>query len=125
MFGLALFAGACGAQNWEMGVGLGYGVYHNGSIISSGGTADAGIRNRFAVTGYVTEDLFDHFFGGVRFVYQDGARFLRSGSVQGVVQAQSHAITYDALIPFNGRGSRIRPFVGGGLGAKYYNTNGP
>src|ERR1051326_2459713 len=122
MFGLALFAGACGAQNWEMGVGLGYGVYHNGSIISSGGTADAGIKNRFTVTGYVTEDLFDPFSGEVRYVYHDGDTFLRSGSTQGIVQAQSHTLTYDALIHFKPRGARIRPYVAGGLGAKYYNT---
>ena len=118
-------AGVCTAQNWELGAGLGYGVYHNGSIISTGGTADAGIRNRFTVTGFVTEDLFDHFSGEIRYVYHDGDTFLQSGSVQGVVQAQSHTMTYDALIQFRPRGARIRPFVGGGLGAKYYNTTGP
>ena len=118
-------AGTCAAQNWEMGGGAGYGAYHNGSIISTGGTADAGIRNRFAVTGFVTEDLFDRFSGEIRYVYQDGDTFLKSGSVQGIVQAQSHTLTYDALIHFTQRGARIRPFVGGGLGAKYYNTTGP
>jgi hypothetical protein len=122
---LFLFSLAASAQNWEIGTGVGYGVYHNGSIISSGGTADAGIRNRFTVTGYVTEDLFDRFSGEIRYVYQDGDSFLRSGSTQGLVQAQSHTLTYDALIQFKPRGARIRPFVGGGLGAKYYNTTGP
>jgi hypothetical protein len=125
LFVFLLAAGACSAQNWEIGGGLGYGIYHNGSIISTGGTADAGIRNRFAVTGYVTEDLFDHFSGEIRYVYHDGDTFLQSGSIQGTVQAQSHTMTYDALIHFKPRSSRIRPFVGGGLGAKYYNTTGP
>ena len=120
-----LIAGACGAQDWEIGGGLGYGVYHNGSIISTGGTADAGIRNRFVATVYVTEDLFEHFSGEVRYVYHDGDSFLSSGSVQGTVQAQSHSMMYDALIHFKPRASRIRVFVGGGLGAKYYDTTGP
>jgi opacity protein-like surface antigen len=125
LFVLVLVAGTCSAQNWEMGGGLGYGIYHNGSIISSGGTADAGIRNRFAVTGYVTEDLFNYFSGEIRYVYHDGDTFLESGSTKGIVQAQSHTITYDALIHFKPRGNRIRPFVAGGFGAKYYNTTGP
>jgi hypothetical protein len=125
VIGFLCAASFCSAQNWEIGTGVGYGVYHNGSIISSGGTANAGIRNRFTVTGYVTEDLFDRFSGEVRYVYHDGDTFLQSGSTQGVVQAQSHTLTYDALIQFKPRGARIRPYVGGGLGAKYYNTTGP
>ena len=50
-----LITGACFAQNWEAGVGVGYGWYHNGSIISTGGTAAAGIRNRFVATGVVSD----------------------------------------------------------------------
>jgi len=122
---LFLFSAIASAQTWEFGTGLGYGIYHNGSIISSGGTAVAGIKNRFTVTGYVTEDLFEYFSGEIRYVYHDGDTFLRSGSTQGIVQAQSHTLTYDALIHFKPRGARIRPYVGGGLGAKYYNTTGP
>src|SRR5215471_19152280 len=98
-----------------MGGGMGYGIYHNASIISANGTAEAGIRNRFAATGYVTEDLFDRFSGEIRYVYHDGDSFLQSGSTRGIVQAQSHTLTYDALIQFRPRGERIRPFAGGGL----------
>ena len=116
---------ACGAQNWYMGGGAGYGVYHNGSIISTGGTADAGIRNRFTVTGFAGEDLFEHFSGEVRYVYHDGDSFLTSGSTTGTVQAQSHTLTYDMLVHFKARESRVRPFVAAGVGAKYYDTTGP
>ena len=119
-----LIAAACGAQTWEAGGGLGYGIYHNGSISSAAGTADAGVRNRYAVTGYVTEDLFDRFSGEVRYVFQPGNSFLSSGATTGTVPAQSHAITYDALIHFTPRGSRIRPYVGGGVGGKYYESTG-
>jgi opacity protein-like surface antigen len=108
-----------------MGGGVGYGIYHNASIISTGGTADAGIRNRFTVSGYVTEDLFEHFSGEIRYVYHDGDTFLQNSAAKGTVQAQSHTITYDALIHLKPRGDRIRPFVGGGIGAKFYNTTGP
>jgi hypothetical protein len=119
-----LTAGACLAQNWVIGGGLGYGVYRNGVITSSGGSADAGIRNHAIVTGVVTEDLFEHFAGEFRYVYHGGDTFLRSGSVQGGVKAQSHVILYDALIHWKPRTARIRPFVAGGVGARYYDTTG-
>jgi hypothetical protein len=120
-----LLAGTCGAQNWELGGGAGYGAYHNGRIISAGGTADAGIRNRFVVTGYVLEDLFEHFSAEVRYVYHDGDSFLSSGSVSGTVQAQSHTITYDAMFHLQPRGQRVRVYFAGGVGGKFYNTTGP
>jgi len=119
-----LAAGACLAQNWVIGGGLGYGAYRNGAIVSSAGTADAGIRNHAVVTGVATEDLFDHFSGEFRYVYHGGDTFLASGSSTGAVKAQSHAILYDALIHWKPRSERIRPFVAGGFGAKYYDTTG-
>jgi hypothetical protein len=124
MFAL-IAVGACSAQNWEIGGGLGYGVYHNGSIISTNGTAQAGIRNRFAATGYVVEDLFQYFSGEFRYVYHDGDTFLQNGTATGTVQAQSHTFTYDALFHFKRREDRIRPYVNGGVGGKFYNSTGP
>ena len=119
-----LTAGACFAQNWVIGGGLGYGAYHNGSIASSAGSADAGIRNHAVVTGVVTEDLFDHFSGEFRYLYHGGDTFLSSGASAGGVKAQSHTFLYDALIHWKPRGARIRPFAAGGFGAKYYDTTG-
>jgi hypothetical protein len=119
-----LTAGACLAQNWVIGGGLGYGAYRNGTITSSGGSANAGIRNHATVTGVVTEDLFEHFSGEFRYVYHGGDTFLSSGSAQGAVKAQSHVFLYDALIHLKPRTERIRPFVAGGFGAKYYDTTG-
>lgn len=120
-----LTVGACLAQNWVIGGGLGYGVYRNGSITAPAGSADAGIRNDAVITGVVTEDLFDHFAGEFRYVYHGGDTFLSSGSSQGGVKAQSHAVLYDALFHWKPRTERIRPFIAGGFGAKYYDTTGP
>ena len=45
---LVLLAHAAFAQQYEIGADIGYGFYRNGSIYSADGTAQAGIRNRFA-----------------------------------------------------------------------------
>src|SRR5262249_22780410 len=79
---------ACFAQHGELGAGAGYGWYHNGSIISPGGTAQAGIRNRFVATAVGCEDLYQHFSGEIRYVYQDGDSFLENSTARGNVQAQ-------------------------------------
>ncbi|MCU1232972.1 MAG: hypothetical protein JWP63_939 [Candidatus Solibacter sp.] len=112
------------AQNWELGGGVGYGAYRNGSISGTAGTATAGVRNQYAVTGMASEDLFEHFSGEVRYVYHPGDTFLESGAAKGSVEAYSHTFTYDVLFHFKPRESKVRPFVVGGAGAKYYSVTG-
>jgi hypothetical protein len=120
-----LAASGCMAQYGEAGGGVGYGWYHNGSIISSGGTAGSGIRNRFTASVFLCEDLYDYFSGEVRYGYHDGDTFLQSGSAKGTVQAQSHTFTYDAMFHLKPVSQKIRPFFAAGGGAKYYVTTGP
>jgi hypothetical protein len=117
-------AGVCLAQNWEIGGGVGYSWYHNGSITSSAGTATAGIRNRILATAVITENLYEHFSGEIRYVYNDGPTFLQSSGVSGDIRAQSHSFSYDMLAHLNPRESRIRPYLAGGVGARYYETTG-
>jgi hypothetical protein len=112
------------AQNWEIGGGAGYGVYRNATISGPAGSADAGIRNAYSVTGVVGEDLFEHLSGDIRYLYQAGNMFLQSGSARGEVSGYSHTFTYDALLHLNPRKSRFRPFAALGAGAKYFGTSG-
>jgi opacity protein-like surface antigen len=118
-------AGACFAQHYEIGGAIGYGVYHNGSIISPGSAAEAGIRNGFAVGAVFGEDRYEHFSGEVRYVYHDGDPFLSAGRARANVQGQSHALHYDVLFHLKPRAERIRPYAAGGAGAKLYETTGP
>jgi opacity protein-like surface antigen len=124
---LAVFfcAGACLAQQYELGGAFGYGVYTDGSVISPGGTATAGIRNRFATGVVFCENLFEHVSGEMRYLYHDGDPFLSTGAARGNIQGQSHAFHYDVLFQARGREARIRPYVAVGVGAKYYVTTGP
>lgn len=125
VFALLYLTALAVAQDWELGGGVGYGVYRNGTVIAPGGQVTAGVRNRFAVAAWVTEDLHQYISGQFRYVYQDGDPFLQSGGVQTNLQGQSHTYTYDLLFHFARRATSIRPYVAAGLGAKQYVVTGP
>jgi len=121
---IVLTAGACSAQ-FEVGVAGGYGFYRNASIYAPAGKANAGIRDRFALSVVLTEERFRRFGGEFRYTYQDGDPFLEAGGVRTDLQGQSHAFHYDLLVHFLPPTSRIRPYVVGGFGAKLYVISGP
>ena len=115
----------CDGQSWEIGAAAGYGLYRAASVYAPDGKATAGVSNRFALSGVLGQDRFEYFSGEVRYLYQDGDPFLRASSGKTNIQGQSHAIHYDVLAHFSPRGSRIRPYLAVGLGAKWYVGNGP
>jgi opacity protein-like surface antigen len=120
-----LWGGVCLAQEWEIGGAIGYGIYRDVRVNAPGAQAEVGIRNRFAAGAVVTENLYDHFSGEVRYTYQDGDPFLSFNGVSANVQGQSHAIAYDVLVHVRSRDERLRPFGLVGVGGKYYRTTGP
>ena len=120
-----LFAGAALAQQYELGGSIGYGFYHDGTIFSSVGTAEAGIRNRFAA-GVIFGDEFSPYVSAeLQYLYHDGHPFLQSPGVRADIQGNSEAATYNLLFHFKSKGRRLRPFLEGGVGAKGYNRGGP
>jgi outer membrane protein W len=123
----AFFTGACLAQEqqYELGGTIGYGVYRHATVYSSDGTATAGVRNRFVAGMVFTENLYEYLSGEVRYLYQDGNPYVKSGGVLAMVQGQSHAINYDLLFHFRPRKQRIRPYMAAGLGVKDYVLTGP
>jgi len=123
---LVLLASAAWAQDqYELGGDIGYGWYRNGTIFAPGGTADAGIRNRFAAGFVFGEDLYGHLSGEIRYEYHDGHPFLSTGGQAKDIQGQSHTLTYDLLFHFKDRAHKIRPFIAAGAGAKDYAIVGP
>jgi hypothetical protein len=122
-FAFAMHAGW--AQEWEIGGVVGYGAYKNGSVQSASGTVTAGVRNRFVAGAQVTEDMFEHISGEIRYLYHDGDPFLSNSSSMGNVQGQSHSLDYTALFHARPRASRLRPYLLVGGGGKYYRVTGP
>ena len=122
---LACLALASPAQQWEIGAGAGYGLYRNGTVDAPAGMATAGLRNRFAISVAVGEDLYRYVSGEFRYTYHDGDPFLEAGSAKANVQGQSHAFHYDVLVHTRAEGERWRPFLAAGIGAKLFRVTGP
>jgi hypothetical protein len=123
---LALCVGAIAyGQDWEVGGSFGYGWNRDLRVNGPGAEAKAGIRNRFVAGAVLTEDLYEHVSGEVRYTYHDGDPFVSLGGRTANVQGQSHSFTYDTLIHVRNRDQRLRPYFAAGAGAKLYRTTGP
>jgi opacity protein-like surface antigen len=120
-----IFTVAAFGQHYEIGADIGYGIYRNGSIISSTETARAGIRNRFAAGIRLGDDVTDYLSGEFRYLYHDGHPFLQAPGVKTDIQGQSQTLTLDLVVHLKKPDRRLRPFVGGGVGAKAYVIAGP
>ena len=120
-----VFTAAAFAQTYEIGAGIGYGFYRNGTIFSASETANVGIRNRFVAgidLGYEFSEYVSEEFA---YLYDDGHPFLQAPGVKSDIQGQSHALTLEFLFHFKPRSHRFRPFVAGGAGGKDYEIAGP
>jgi hypothetical protein len=120
-----VFAGAAFARQYEVGADIGYGFYRDGSIYSASGTAQAGIRNRFAAGILLGDDFSKYVAAEFDYLYHDGHPFLQTPSVKSDIQGQSDALTVGLLFHFKTREHRWRPFLAGGAGAKQYIIAGP
>jgi len=120
-----LFAGAALAQQYEIGATIGYGLYRDGTIYSASGTAQAGIRNRFAAGILLADEFSEYVSAEFDYLYHDGHPFLQGLGVKSDIQGNSDALTCGLLFHFKPRQSRWRPFLAGGTGAKEYVIAGP
>lgn len=124
LLGIILTVGAFG-QPYEIGADIGYGVYRNGTIFSSAGSIDAGIRNRFAAGIDLGYEFSDYLSAQFCYLYHDGHPFLQGMGVKVDMQGQSQALTVELLAHLKPRKNKLRPFVAGGAGAKGYIVAGP
>jgi hypothetical protein len=76
------------AQQYEAGATIGYGVYRNGTIYSSDGSAQAGIRNRFAAGVILGDEFSEYVSGEFCYLYHDGHPFLQAPDIKSDIQGQ-------------------------------------
>ena len=119
LFALAPY---CMGQNWAVGVDGGYGVYHDVTIKNGGASADAGFGSRFAAGAVLTEDMYNHVGGELRYAFRDGDSELSSNGHKVNMDGFAQAIHYDFLFYATPRHTRLRPFVAAGAGIKRYDA---
>ncbi len=124
LFGMVLSLAAWG-QQYQVGADIGYGIYNDGTIFSADGTAQAGIRNRFAAGITLGDDFSNYVSAQFCYLYHDGHPFLQTPGVKADIQGQSDALTLQLLFHFKPRDHRFRPYLAGGTGAKEYIIAGP
>jgi opacity protein-like surface antigen len=120
-----LFAAAAFGQPYEIGAVIGYGFYRDGTIYSAVGTAQAGIRNRFAAGIVLGDEFSDYVSAEFSYLYHDGHPYLQAPGAKSDIQGNSDALTCELLFHFKKREHRWRPFLAGGFGGKEYVVAGP
>ena len=119
-----LAAGTCSAEQWELGVAGGVGIFKNGTIKSDTGTADAGFKNGPAVSAFAIQHMYRHLSGQIRYTFQFDDMRLSSGGSEATFKAQSHAIHYDLMFMGGRASSSLRPYILAGGGVKMYRGTG-
>lgn len=116
-----LAAAVASAQKgeWEIGAIGGYGYAPHLTVSRGSASADTGIRHGAVVGVFAGEDMYNYWSGEARYLYRFDNLKLSSGNIKAVnFSAHSHLITADFLGHFRPRGSRMRPFIAFGGGAR-------
>jgi hypothetical protein len=122
-FALTL-AGACLAQQWQLGASGGIGFYRNVTVERSGQSAQAGFKLGPAFSVFAGQDLYEHLGGQFRYTLQLSDLKVSSGGQEATLRGQSHAVHYDLLFLGGKRGAAVRPFIAAGSGVKMYRGTG-
>jgi hypothetical protein len=118
-FAAALAPFAMG-QKWEFGGGVGGGFYTSQDVTSASSSASAKIGSNLAGSLWMANNNHSMSGGELRFDYQLGSLELNGNGSSASFAARSYGIHYDALWYATPNGSRVRPFVAAGVGAKVY-----
>jgi hypothetical protein len=117
-------APGCLAQHWEIGGAGGYGFPRDQTVTNAGGSAKAGFKPNAAVSAIAGQNLYRRLSGEMRYTYRFGDLKVSGGGEEATFAAQTHAIHYDLLFHAAPREARIRPFVAGGGGIKFFRGTG-
>lgn len=116
-------AGACVAQQWQLGGGVGAAVYPDVTVRRGGAEAEAGFDTAPAFTVFGVHDMYEHVSGELRYTFQFTDMKVSFNGVEAESSAQTHAFSYVLLLYPNRRDAAVRPyFLAGGGGKVYWGT---
>lgn len=122
-FFVAIVLGAH-AQQREIGI-LGGGGFVNGSPIEGTATAvTASFSPGPAVGVLIGHDLYSHWSGEIRYLFEERDARLRSGGTAAGFASQAHVLGYGLVLHARPRQDRVRPYVEIGGGIKIFRGTG-
>ena len=121
---IALAPACLAQQQWEIGAVGGFGFPRADTVTNATGSAKAGFENGAAAGAIAGQNLYSHLGGEMRYTYRFGALMVSGGGSKATFAAQTHAIHYDLLFYSAPRGARVRPYVAGGGGIKFFRGTG-
>lgn len=123
LFVLAL-AGAVSAEQFDIGVAGGIGIYRDATLTRNSDSGKAGFQTGPVLGVFVTHNLYRHLAGQIRYTYQFNDLEVSAAGTEATFSGLSHAIHYDLLFLPGGEDSPIRPYLAGGGGVKVYKGTG-
>lgn len=111
-------------QKWEVGAGVGASFYTSQDYKNALSSAKAGLSDGLLASVWLGNNSGNLLGGELRYDYENTDLQLSSGATRVSFGAETHALHYDFLLHFTPRGSRVRPFVAGGGGVKFYRGTG-
>jgi len=121
---IALGAPALYAQRYDFTV-FGGGSFTSSATISNPlGNVDAGFNPGFSAGATFGQQMYKYIGGEVRYSYQKQEMKLSGSSGEATFAGDSQAIGYELLFHTAPRNARVRAYVAGGGGVKYFRGTG-
>lgn len=122
----ALLVGAPGAyaQRGEIGVAVGGSLYRNQTLTNNGQSVTTGLSNGLSGSAWLGQDMYKYVGGEIRFTYERNDYQLSGLGSNLAFSGDAQVVNYDLLVHFTPRKARVRPFVLGGGGVKWYRGTG-
>ena len=116
--------GAAGAQTREAGAIGGAAILRGVPILGAPADTSAGFQPGVVVGALLGQDLYNHWSGEIRYLFEQRDLQLASGSQSASLSGQAHVLGYDLIYHPRTREERIRPYLAVGGGMKLYRGTG-
>ncbi|PWT98133.1 MAG: hypothetical protein C5B51_30110 [Terriglobia bacterium] len=121
-----LFVAFCSveAQQREIGILAGGGWAAGLPVVGAQASASAGFQAGAAGGVLLSQDLYRHWSGEIRYMFEQRNLRIAAGGVSTAFSGQAHVVHYDLIYYLRPRKQHIRPFIAAGGGVKLFRGTG-
>lgn len=116
--------GSQSGPRYEAGAGVVGSFYDKKTFTSPGGNADAGFDRGYGASAWLGHHMYSTISGEIRYDYLRNIMSLSGAGSRATFGGESHAVHYDLHFHLAPSGSKVRPFVLAGGGAKLFRGTG-